>query len=140
MRKFVLLTALFFLALSQSAHAESKPVLEWRQGANDFAVCKFSFYADGLFEIRFAFLEGNDAVYAEKVRLTATYIQDSTGTILLLKKKSDFKIVSSLLQESTGIHLDEGARKILIEPEPTRVFCLGMFLERRHSNLMMTPN
>jgi hypothetical protein len=140
MRKFVLLITLFFLTLAESAYAERKPIFEWRQGSNDFAVCKFSFYADGLFEIRFAFLEGNDAVNAEKVQLTAIYKQDSTGTILILKNKSDFKIVSSLLQESTGIHLDEGARKILIEPEPTRVFCLGMFLERQHSNLMVTPN
>ena len=140
MRKFVLLISLFFLTLAESAYAERRPVFEWRQGSNDFAVCKFSFYSDGLFEIRFAFLEGNDAVNADKVRLRAAYDQDSSGTTLLLKNNNDVKIVKSLLQESTGISVNESERKILIEPEPTRVFCLGMFLERRHSNLMTTPN
>ena len=131
MRNFLVATfTLLLLGLPQLAHAERKPIFEWRQGGNDFAVCKFSFYADGLFEIRFAFLESNDAVNGEKVQLTATYKQDSTGTILQLKKKNEFKIVNSLLQESTGINLNEAAQTILIEPEPTRVLCLGMFLER----------
>ena len=134
MRKFVLFTALLFLALAESAHAERKPIFEWQQGSNDFAVCKISFYGDGLFEIRFAFLEGPDAVNADKVRLTAAYKQDSAGTTLLLKNKKDMKIVESLLKESTGIHVEEGAQKILIEPEPARILCLGMFLERLHQS------